>query len=97
MQESTVGAQFSGTIEHLFVKVGDRVTAGQTIASLKNNVTQQQPVQAKERVGNRSSWSGTSLEASLPSEIREAIIRSPKPRPSAGMLGSGACGEGVRS
>src|SRR5262245_14795834 len=47
VQESAIGAQFSGTVEQLFVRAGDRVTAGQKLAVLKNNVTQQQKVQAQ--------------------------------------------------
>jgi HlyD family secretion protein len=46
VQETAVGAQFSGTVEQLFVKAGDRVTAGQKIAVLRNDVTRQQKGQA---------------------------------------------------
>ena len=42
VQESAVGAQFTGTVEHLFVRIGDRVKAGQPIATLRNNVSQEQ-------------------------------------------------------
>jgi multidrug efflux pump subunit AcrA (membrane-fusion protein) len=31
IKESAVGAQFSGTVEQLFVKAGDRVKAGQAL------------------------------------------------------------------
>src|SRR6516225_9041877 len=47
VQESAVGAQFSGTVEHLFVKICDTVKAGQKIATLRNDVTQQQKEQAR--------------------------------------------------
>lgn len=50
VQESAVGAQFSGTVEHLFVRAGDRVTAGQKLAVLRNSVTQQQKGQAQTAV-----------------------------------------------
>src|SRR5215471_15749655 len=50
VQESAVGAQFSGTVEQLFVRAGDRVTAGQRLAVLKNAVTQQQKGQAQTAV-----------------------------------------------
>src|ERR1700748_3693225 len=38
VQESAIGSQFSGIVEHLFVKVGDQVNSGQPLATLKNNV-----------------------------------------------------------
>jgi HlyD family secretion protein len=48
--ETAVGAQFTGTVERLFVKEGDRVKAGQTLATLRNDVTQQQKIQAQKSV-----------------------------------------------
>ena len=50
VQETSVGAQFSGTVAQLFVRAGDRVTAGQRIAVLRNDVTQQQKAQARTAV-----------------------------------------------
>src|SRR5215510_9809173 len=50
VQETAVGAQFSGTVAQLFVRAGDRVTAGQRLAVLKNDVTQQQKGQAQKSV-----------------------------------------------
>jgi multidrug resistance efflux pump len=73
VQESAVGAQFSGTIEHLFVKVGDRVTAGQPIATLRNNVTQEQQVQAKHEVATAQARLAEASKPPLPSEMDEAV------------------------
>lgn len=50
VQETAVGAQFSGTVAQLFVRAGDRVTAGQKLAVLRNDVTQQQKGQAEKGV-----------------------------------------------
>ena len=74
VQESAVGAQFSGTIEHLFLKVGDRVTA--TIASLKNNVTQHQRhqgVQANHEVATAQARLAQASKPPLPFEMDEAV------------------------
>jgi len=73
VQESAVGAQFSGTVEQLFVKLGDRVTAGQPIARLQNNVTQQQRVQAKHEVATAQARLAQASKAPLPSEMDEAV------------------------
>ena len=73
VQESAVGAQFSGTVEQLFVKVGDRVTAGQPIARLKNNVTQEQQVQAKHEVTTAQARLAQVSKPPLPSEMDEAV------------------------
>jgi len=73
VQESAIGAQFSGTVEQLFVKLGDRVTAGQPIAKLKNNVTQEQQVQAKHEVATAQARLAQSSKAPLPSEMNEAV------------------------
>ena len=73
VQESAVGAQFSGTVEHLFVKIGDRVEAGQRIATLRNVVTQQQKVQAKSAVDTARARLAQASKAPLPSEIDEAV------------------------
>ena len=73
VQESAVGAQFSGTVEQLFVKIGDRVTAGQPIARLKNNVTQEQQVQAKHEVTTAQARLAQVSKPPLPSEMDEAV------------------------
>ena len=73
VQETAVGAQFSGTVEHLFVKLGDRVKAGQPIATLQNNVTQQQTTQAKVAVDTARARLAQVSRSPLPSEIDEAV------------------------
>ncbi|HEX8800649.1 MAG TPA: efflux RND transporter periplasmic adaptor subunit [Terriglobales bacterium] len=73
VQETAVGAQFSGTVEHLFVKLGDRVKAGQPIARLKNDVTQQQTTQAKVAVDTARARLAQVSRSPLPSEIDEAV------------------------
>jgi multidrug efflux pump subunit AcrA (membrane-fusion protein) len=73
VQESAIGAQFSGTVEQLFVKVGDRVSAGQPIATLKNNVTQQQRVQAQQEVTTAQARLAQASRSPLPSEMDEPV------------------------
>lgn len=73
VQETAVGAQFSGTVEHLFVRLGDRVKAGQPIATLKNDVTQQQTTQAKVAVDTARARLAQVSRSPLPSEIDEAV------------------------
>jgi HlyD family secretion protein len=72
VQESAIGSQFSGTVEHLFVKVGDHVNAGQPLATLKNNVTQQQKLQARTAVETARARLAQASKAPLRSEVDEA-------------------------
>jgi HlyD family secretion protein len=72
VQETAVGAQFSGTIEHLYVKVGDRVKAGQPIATLKNDVTQRQRDQARTAVTTARARLNQVMKPPLRSELDEA-------------------------
>jgi HlyD family secretion protein len=72
VQESAIGAQFSGTVEQLFVRAGDRVTAGQKIAVLKNAVTQQQKAQAQTAVQTARARVAQVSRAPTPSEMDEA-------------------------
>ena len=73
VQESAIGAQFSGTVEHLFVRVGDRVSAGQPIATLRNNVTQQQQVQAQHAVATAQASLTQASRSPMPSEMDQAV------------------------
>jgi HlyD family secretion protein len=50
VQETAVGAQFSGTVAQLFVRAGYQVAAGQRLAVLRNDVTQEQKGQAQKSV-----------------------------------------------
>lgn len=73
VQESAVGSQFTGTVEHLFVRIGDRVTPGQAIATLKNDVTQQQRTQAKAAVATAQARLAQVAKPPQKSELDEAI------------------------
>lgn len=72
VQETAVGAQFTGTIEQLFVKVGDRVQQGQPIATLRNEVTQQQKAQAQSAVETARAKLAQTSKPPLRSELDEA-------------------------
>ena len=72
IQESAVGAQFTGTVEHLFVRRGDRVQAGQPIATLRNEVTQQQKAQAATAVATAQARLAQVSKAPVRSEMDEA-------------------------
>ena len=72
VQESAVGAQFTGTVEHLFVRIGDRVKAGQPIATLRNNVTQQQRAQAQAAVTTAQAKLTQVAKPPQRSEVNEA-------------------------
>lgn len=72
IQESAIGAQFTGTVEHLFVRLGDRVQAGQPIATLRNNVTQQQKAQAATAVETARARLAQVSKPPLRSEMDEA-------------------------
>jgi HlyD family secretion protein len=73
VQESAVGAQFTGTVERLFVREGDRVKAGQSLATLRNDVTQQQKTQARVAVETARARLAQASKRPLQSEIDEAI------------------------
>lgn len=75
VQESAVGAQFTGTVQRLLVKIGDRVKAGQTIAILKNDVTRLQAAQANVAVQTARARLAQASRKPLPSEIHEATAQ----------------------
>lgn len=72
VQESAVGAQFTGTVQQLFVKIGDRVKTGQVIAILRNEVTQQQKAQAQTAVATARARLTQVSKPPLQSELNEA-------------------------
>jgi HlyD family secretion protein len=72
VQETAVGAQFTGTIEQLFVKIGDRVQAGRPIATLRHEVTQQQKAQAQSAVETARAKLAQTSKPPLRSELDEA-------------------------
>ena len=50
VKESVIGASFNGSVLRLLVKLGDHVQAGETLALLKNDITQAQVTQAETAV-----------------------------------------------
>lgn len=50
VKESVIGASFNGAVLRLLVKLGDHVHSGDSLAVLKNNITQAQVVQAESAV-----------------------------------------------
>ena len=72
VQESAVGAQFTGTVEQLFVRIGDRIKAGQVIAVLRNDVPQQQKAQAQTAVATARARLAQVSKPPLQSELNEA-------------------------
>src|SRR5262245_60856300 len=72
VQESAIGAHFSGTVAQLFVRAGDRVTAGQRLALLRNDVTRQQKGQAQTAVQTARARVAQVSRPPTQSEIDEA-------------------------
>jgi multidrug efflux pump subunit AcrA (membrane-fusion protein) len=72
VQETAVGAQFTGTVERLFVREGDRVKAGQQLAVLRNDVTRTQKGQAEVAVQTSRARLAQVSKRPLKSEIDEA-------------------------
>jgi HlyD family secretion protein len=72
VQESAVGSQFTGTVQQLFVRIGDKVKTGQVIAILRNQVTQQQRAQAQTAVATARARLAQVSKRPLQSELNEA-------------------------
>jgi HlyD family secretion protein len=72
VQESAVGALFSGTVAQLFVREGDRVTAGQKLAVLRNDVPLQQKTQAQKAVQTAEARLAQASMSPAQSEMDEA-------------------------
>lgn len=72
VQESAVGSQFTGTVQQLFVRIGDKVKTGQVIAILRNQVTQQQRAQAQTAVATARARLAQVSKPPLRSELNEA-------------------------
>jgi HlyD family secretion protein len=72
VQESAVGALFSGTVAQLFVRAGDRVQAGQKLAVLRNEVTREQKAQAQKAVQTAQARVAQVSRAPSQSEMDEA-------------------------
>jgi HlyD family secretion protein len=72
VQETAVGAQFTGTVEKLFVKEGDHVKAGQPLAVLKNDISRQQKIQAEKAVDTARSQLAQVSKGPSHAELAEA-------------------------
>jgi HlyD family secretion protein len=70
--ETLVGAQFSGVVRQLFVKEGDLVKSGQTLAILNNDVARAQIAQARQAVITARAQLAEVISGSRPTDIRAA-------------------------
>ncbi len=73
--ETFVGAQAQGIVEKLYVKEGDQVKAGQTLAELKNDVAQAQVTQAEQAVETARAQLAQASRGPLPSEVEAATAQ----------------------
>jgi HlyD family secretion protein len=71
--ETLVGSQAVGVVDKLFVRAGDRVTAGQQLAILKNDVAEAQVAQAQQAVRTVQAQLEQVARAPLASEVEAAI------------------------
>jgi RND family efflux transporter MFP subunit len=70
--ETLVGAQAQGVVKQLFVKEGDRVTAGQQLAVLKNDVAEAQVAQTEQAVQTAQAQLAQTARGALTSEVEAA-------------------------
>jgi len=70
--ETFVGAQAQGTVGNLYVKEGDRVKEGQTLAVLNNDVAEAQVSQAAQAVQTARAQLSQTSRGPLPSEVEAA-------------------------
>ncbi len=70
--ETLVGAQAAGVVERLLVKEGDRVTAGQQLAIIKNNVAEAQVAQAEQAINTARAQLSQTSRGPLGSEVEAA-------------------------
>lgn len=76
MTETLVGAQAQGVVEELYVKEGDRVSAGQTLAAIKNDVAEAQVAQAEQAVQTAQAQLAQTARGPLPSEVEAATAQA---------------------
>ena len=76
MTETLVGAQAQGVVDELYVKEGERVSAGQTLAILKNDVAEAQVAQAERAVQTARAQLTQTARGPLPSEIEAATAQA---------------------
>lgn len=73
--ETLLGAQATGIVEMIFVREGDRVSAGQRLAVLKRDVAEAQVGQAQEAVGTARAQLEEVLRGPKASEIEAAAAQ----------------------
>jgi HlyD family secretion protein len=71
-----VGAQAQGVVEELYVKEGDRVSTGQTLAMIKNDVAEAQVAQAEQAVRTAQAQLAQTARGPLPSEVEAATAQA---------------------
>src|SRR5262245_43664596 len=74
--ETFVGAQAQGVVGNLYVREGDRVKAGQTLAVLKNDVAEAQVSQAEQAVQTARAQLTQTSRGPLPSELEAATAQT---------------------
>lgn len=74
--ETFVGAQAQGVVDELYVKEGDRVKAGQTLAVLKNDVAEAQARQAEQAVQTARAQLAQTARGPLQSELEAATAQA---------------------
>jgi HlyD family secretion protein len=70
--ETLAGAQATGVVERLFVREGDRVSAGQRLAILKNDVAEARAAQAEAALTTAQATLVQVSRGALPSELEAA-------------------------
>jgi RND family efflux transporter MFP subunit len=70
--ETFVGAQAQGVVDRLYVKEGDQVKPGQTLAVLKNDVAEAQVNQAQQAVETARAQLTQTSRGPMPSELEAA-------------------------
>jgi len=74
--ETFVGAQAQGVVDRLYVKEGNQVKAGQTLAVLKNDVAEAQVTQAQQAVETARAQLTQTSRGPLPSELEAATAQA---------------------
>ena len=74
--ETFVGAQAQGVVDELYVKEGDRVKPGQTLAVLKNDVAEAQTKQAEQAVQTAQAQLQQTARGPLQSELEAATAQA---------------------
>ncbi len=75
VKEAVIGASFNGAVVQLPIELGDHVRAGETLAVLKNNITQAQVTQAEMAVVTAQAQLKQSSRGPLASELRVAQMQ----------------------